>query len=112
MHPIQKAMVDMYGSQCGFCTPGIMVVISSLFANNSSQKYIEEHLDGNLCQCTGYRPIWEAAHSFVLIIKVPMVATMKMSRGVRAGRLAMNVQNVILVRWNVTCCIKQRQRKR
>lgn len=47
----------------GFCTPGIVVAIYSLFANNSSQKYIEEHLDGNLCRCTGYRPIWDAARS-------------------------------------------------
>lgn len=47
----------------GFCTPGIVVAIYSLFANNSSQKYMEEHLDGNLCRCTGYRPIWDAARS-------------------------------------------------
>jgi xanthine dehydrogenase/oxidase len=40
-----------------------VVAIYSLFANNSSQKYIEEHLDGNLCRCTGYRPIWDAARS-------------------------------------------------
>ena len=50
-------------SSIGFCTPGIVVAIYSLFANNSSQKYIEEHLDGNLCRCTGYRPIWDAAKS-------------------------------------------------
>ena len=47
----------------GFCTPGIVVAIYSLFANNPSQKYLEEHLDGNLCRCTGYRPIWDAAKS-------------------------------------------------
>ena len=39
------------------------MAIYSLFANNPSQKYIEEHLDGNLCRCTGYRPIWDAAKS-------------------------------------------------
>jgi len=63
LHPIQKAMVDMHGSQCGFCTPGIIVAIYSLFANNTTKDYIEEHLDGNLCRCTGYRPIWDAARS-------------------------------------------------
>ena len=63
LHPIQKAMTDMHGSQCGFCTPGIIVSIYSLYANNPSTKYIEEHLDGNLCRCTGYRPIWDAARS-------------------------------------------------
>jgi xanthine dehydrogenase/oxidase len=63
LHPIQKAMVELHGSQCGFCTPGIIVSIYALYANNPSVKYIEEHLDGNLCRCTGYRPIWDAARS-------------------------------------------------
>lgn len=63
LHPIQKAMTDLHGSQCGFCTPGIIVSIYSLYANRSSMKEIEEHLDGNLCRCTGYRPIWDAARS-------------------------------------------------
>lgn len=39
----------------GFCTPGIIVAMYSLFANNTTKDYIEEHLDGNLCRCTGYR---------------------------------------------------------
>lgn len=63
MHPIQKAMTDLHGSQCGFCTPGIIVSIYSLYANHAGVKDIEEHLDGNLCRCTGYRPIWDAARS-------------------------------------------------
>ena len=63
LHPIQKAMVEMHGSQCGFCTPGIVVAIYALYANNCSTKGIEEHMDGNLCRCTGYRPIWDAARS-------------------------------------------------
>lgn len=63
MHPIQKAMTELHGSQCGFCTPGIIVSIYSLYANKASMKEIEEHMDGNLCRCTGYRPIWDAARS-------------------------------------------------
>jgi [2Fe-2S] binding domain len=65
LHPIQRAMVEMHGSQCGFCTPGIIVAIYSLYAGTKkpSTKYIEEHMDGNLCRCTGYRPIWDAARS-------------------------------------------------
>ena len=47
----------------GFCTPGIIVSIYTLFANNATVPHIEEHLDGNLCRCTGYRPIWDAARS-------------------------------------------------
>jgi len=67
LHPIQKAMVDMHGSQCGFCTPGIIMAMYGLFAQNTGGKldveHLEEHLDGNLCRCTGYRPIWDAARS-------------------------------------------------
>ena len=63
MHPVQKAMTELHGSQCGYCTPGIIMSLYSLYANSTSTKYIEEHLDGNLCRCTGYRPIWDAARS-------------------------------------------------
>jgi xanthine dehydrogenase/oxidase len=52
-----------YGLSPGFCTPGIIVAIYALYANNPTVPYIEEHLDGNLCRCTGYRPIWDAARS-------------------------------------------------
>ncbi len=53
----------------GFCTPGIIVAIYSLFVNNPTKEYIEEHLDGNLCRCTGYRPIWDAARALCLDAK-------------------------------------------
>lgn len=64
LHPIQERMVELHGSQCGYCTPGIIVAIYALFAsgNNSIEK-VEEHLDGNLCRCTGYRPIWDSVKS-------------------------------------------------
>jgi xanthine dehydrogenase small subunit len=62
LHPVQQAMVDSHGSQCGFCTPGI---IMSLFAltKNVARPTVEDAkvaLAGNLCRCTGYRPIIEA----------------------------------------------------
>jgi xanthine dehydrogenase/oxidase len=63
LHPVQQAMVDLHGSQCGFCTPGIIVSIYTLLTNNPTVASLEEHLDGNLCRCTGYRPIWDAARS-------------------------------------------------
>lgn len=63
LHPVQQAMVDLHGSQCGFCTPGIIVSIYTLLTNEPSVSHLEEHLDGNLCRCTGYRPIWDAARS-------------------------------------------------
>lgn len=63
LHPVQQAMVDCHGSQCGFCTPGIVM---SLFAwQHSPPPHNRETaltaLSGNLCRCTGYRPILDAA---------------------------------------------------
>ena len=63
LHPVQQAMVDCHGSQCGFCTPGF---IMSMFAYRKShvqpeREEICEALGGNLCRCTGYRPIIDAA---------------------------------------------------
>ncbi len=64
LHPVQRAMVDMHGSQCGFCTPGIVM---SLFALHETapgpvdRRAIDDALAGNLCRCTGYRPIADAA---------------------------------------------------
>ena len=67
MHPIQKAMTELHGSQCGFCTPGIIMSIYSLYANNPSTKHIEEHLDGNLCRCTGYHNIIKSITEYLNI---------------------------------------------
>jgi xanthine dehydrogenase small subunit len=63
LHPIQQAMVEHHGSQCGFCTPGIVM---SLFAMGKEggpvdRAQINDQLAGNLCRCTGYRPIIDAA---------------------------------------------------
>ena len=67
LHPIQKAMVHFHASQCGYCTPGIIMAMYGLFASNTKGALqvseLEEGLDGNLCRCTGYRPIWDAARS-------------------------------------------------
>lgn len=63
LHPVQQSMVDLHGSQCGFCTPGIIVSLYTLISNNPTVAHLEEHLDGNLCRCTGYRPIWDAARA-------------------------------------------------
>ncbi|MEE9332871.1 MAG: xanthine dehydrogenase small subunit [Granulosicoccaceae bacterium] len=64
LHPVQQAMVDQHGSQCGFCTPGF---IMSMFAHfhaeettRSDPHQIEHALAGNLCRCTGYKPIKRA----------------------------------------------------
>ncbi|SIQ20385.1 xanthine dehydrogenase small subunit [Rhizobium sp. RU35A] len=63
LHPVQQAMVDCHGSQCGFCTPGFVMSLYGLWmANeNPSRAEIEIALQGNLCRCTGYEPIVKAA---------------------------------------------------
>ncbi len=65
LHPIQAAMVDLHGSQCGFCTPGFIMSLYALWMRDPtpSEGAIEEALQGNLCRCTGYRPIVDAAKS-------------------------------------------------
>jgi xanthine dehydrogenase/oxidase len=65
LHPVQQRMAELHGSQCGFCTPGIVMAIYTIFRTNpgATPHEIEESLDGNLCRCTGYRPILDAAKS-------------------------------------------------
>ena len=62
LHPVQQAMVDCHGSQCGFCTPGFVMSLFGLYLNqpNASRDDVVDALAGNLCRCTGYRPIIEA----------------------------------------------------
>ena len=63
LHSVQQWMVDLYGSQCGFCTPGIIMSLFALFKNNTppSREKAIQLMSGNLCRCTGYQPILEAA---------------------------------------------------
>lgn len=65
LHPVQQAMVDYHGSQCGFCTPGFIMSLYGLWLShdNPSHYEIERALQGNLCRCTGYEPIVRAAKS-------------------------------------------------
>ncbi len=63
LHPVQQAMVDFHGSQCGFCTPGFVMSLYGLWLSNGTptRAEIESALQGNLCRCTGYEPIVKAA---------------------------------------------------
>ena len=63
LHPVKQALVSAHGSQCGFCTPGIVMTLFALFKakNRPSRDEIADALSGNLCRCTGYRPIIDAA---------------------------------------------------
>jgi len=61
LHPVQRAMIDHHGSQCGFCTPGF--VVSMAVAHLNRQHDFNDRLAGNLCRCTGYAPIVRAAQA-------------------------------------------------
>jgi xanthine dehydrogenase small subunit len=62
LHPVQAAMVEAHASQCGFCTPGFVMSLFALFKNEvaPSRERVCEAIAGNLCRCTGYRPIVDA----------------------------------------------------
>ncbi len=62
LHPLQEAFVDNFALQCGFCTPGFLMMAKSLLARNPdpSEHEVRQYLDGNICRCTGYRPIVDA----------------------------------------------------
>jgi xanthine dehydrogenase small subunit len=65
LHPVQEAMVRYHGSQCGFCTPGFVMSLFTLYHSGHvpARTDVNDWLAGNLCRCTGYRPIVDAALS-------------------------------------------------
>ena len=88
LHPVQQAMVECHGSQCGFCTPGFTMSLWSLYLKNEKQtappcrKEIDETLSGNLCRCTGYRPIIDAAKRMgelpeITLDKTPIISALQ-----------------------------------
>ena len=66
LHPVQQALVDCHGSQCGFCTPGFVMSLWACYERHQSasavpsRQQLADDLSGNLCRCTGYRPILDA----------------------------------------------------
>ncbi|KAG6609178.1 Xanthine dehydrogenase, molybdopterin binding subunit [Phytophthora cinnamomi] len=69
LHEVQKALAESHASQCGYCTPGFVMALYSMVKQREtgaelSMEDIEHGMDGNLCRCTGYRPILDAAKSF------------------------------------------------
>jgi xanthine dehydrogenase small subunit len=76
LHPAQEAMVQYHGSQCGFCTPGFVMSLFGMYQNHVcrgepiTRELAQEELSGNLCRCTGYRPIIDAARQMA---KLPAV---------------------------------------
>ncbi|CAI5732395.1 unnamed protein product [Peronospora destructor] len=69
LHEVQKALAESHASQCGYCTPGFVMALYSMVKQREAggkltMEDIEHGMDGNLCRCTGYRPILDAAKSF------------------------------------------------
>ena len=67
LHPVQSAMVECHASQCGFCTPGFVMSLFAMYQNHTckgraiTRELAQRELSGNLCRCTGYKPILDAA---------------------------------------------------
>jgi xanthine dehydrogenase small subunit len=76
LHPAQEAMVQCHGSQCGFCTPGFVMSLFGMYQNHVchgetiTRELAQEELSGNLCRCTGYRPILDAAQQMEQLPRV------------------------------------------
>ena len=94
LHPVQQALVDCHGSQCGFCTPGFAMSMWALYENHPAgaglptREDVTTALSGNLCRCTGYRPIIEAAQQMldseryarVTLDRAPIVQALRQMR--------------------------------
>lgn len=78
LHPVQQALLNQHASQCGFCTPGFAMSLFGLYQNQVcqgkpvSREGAQEALSGNLCRCTGYRPILDAAQQMQTLPRVTL----------------------------------------
>lgn len=76
LHPVQQAMVNHHGSQCGFCTPGFVMSLWGVYVDHQTKQtrpsnaQIRSALSGNLCRCTGYRPILDAGEDMLNLPEV------------------------------------------
>ncbi|MEO8124859.1 MAG: xanthine dehydrogenase small subunit [Burkholderiales bacterium] len=88
LHPVQQAMVDCHGSQCGFCTPGFVMSLWSTYEHHGAtgsvptRQQLADELSGNLCRCTGYRPILDAGQRMfdlpvATLDTAPVLATLR-----------------------------------
>lgn len=80
LHPVQQAMVECHGSQCGFCTPGFVMSMWSAYQHHQAcgtrptRREMADELSGNLCRCTGYRPILDAGERMFELPAAPFDA--------------------------------------
>ena len=92
LHPAQQALVECHGSQCGFCTPGFVMSLWSAYEHHSAcgtqptRQELADELSGNLCRCTGYRPILDAGQRMfdlpaVALDTAPVIAALQGLQG-------------------------------
>src|SRR5664279_2113523 len=78
LHPVQQAMVACHGSQCGFCTPGFVMSLWAAYQHHAARgtkptrQQLADELSGNLCRCTGYRPILDAGERMFELPQAPL----------------------------------------
>src|SRR5262249_10227791 len=83
LHPVQDAMVRHHGSQCGFCTPGIVMSLYAMYEGARrpvTRAAVCDQLAGNLCRCTGYRPIVDAALEACVELRTALIADATLER--------------------------------
>ena len=91
LNPVQQALVDCHGSQCGFCTPGFAMTMQAIYERHQAhgtrpdRQALADDLAGNLCRCTGYRPILDAGERMFdaparTLDRAPMVAALRTLR--------------------------------
>jgi xanthine dehydrogenase small subunit len=91
LHPAQQSLVDCHGSQCGFCTPGFVMSMFGMYQNHVAcgtpitRKLAQHDLSGNLCRCTGYRPILDAAQQMAALPAVRLDEADLLSKLKRLG---------------------------
>lgn len=93
LHPAQQAMVECHGSQCGFCTPGFVMSLYALYRNQTADQALDRSqaqtaLSGNLCRCTGYRPILDAAERMMQLPVPAAAAALEMQTDSALAELA------------------------
>ena len=100
LHPVQEAMVKCHGSQCGFCTPGFVMSLFSMYKNhgNYNNELIKDSISGNLCRCTGYRPIVDAGKSLNRVSKIDQfsknkIKTIKLLKKINSKKVFMTNQD-------------------
>ncbi|KAG5984696.1 hypothetical protein E4U55_003642 [Claviceps digitariae] len=105
-HPTQERVAKSNGSQCGFCTPGIVMSLYALLRNNDAptRHDMEECFDGNLCRCTGYRPILDAANTFSVEQSFPHQGSPNKNKPANSGCCKDNGDGALQTNGGSGCC--------